>query len=297
MTGGLVAGVVVVIILIVIFIIWRRRSRQSVASTDAPIVAPPDQQYSTTDAIPPTPGSGNPFLTPMAQNQNMGVSYFGNALASPGPSGTNSASQYSGLPEPQYSDNPGRIGMGMDMAAAGGVAMPSPRRDSYQPRPLPMSVVHSNGNNSNNSNAASDAASGRPWSGYASAQPSSGVNANPGAYMHYPEVQSEPSGWSNPVSSINAGYVPYAGGATSSAYGQDRPAGGEAASTVYQPSSHGGHDESLVARSPPPGSPPPDVYAGMASSSAGGTAKYSGLPSGAAPPTMYAPGEKQVYRP
>lgn len=256
-------------------------------------MAPPVQQYGAAGAMPPTPGTGDPFLTPMAQSQNLGVSYFNDGTASPGPSGTNSASQYSGLPEPQYADNAG--GMGMGMGAAAGMAMPTPRRDSYQPRPLPMSVTPINGNNNNNNNN-SGTDSTRPWSGYLASQPPAGMSQ--GAYMHSPEIQSEPSGWSNPTSSMNTGYAPYGGGAVNAGYGQDRPAQGGAASTMYQPSSHGGYDESLLARSPPPpASPPPDVYGGMASSSAYPTGKEGGLPSGAAAPTMYAPGEKQVYRP
>lgn len=49
-------------------------------------------------------------------------------------------------------------------------------------------------------------------------------------------------------------------GATSSRHAQAQLTQGEAESTTHQPLSHGGYDECLVTGSPPPGSPPPDVY-------------------------------------
>ncbi|KAG9121735.1 hypothetical protein FRC07_002188, partial [Ceratobasidium sp. 392] len=277
--GGVVAGVVAIVLLVIIIIVLRRRSKSETPSTGAqsayPPVPPKPSQYNEAGMAPPTPGSGNPFLTPMAQNQNLGASYFG-GVAAPGspvtttPSGSNSgtgpynAPHYSGLPEPQQN------------AIGGfGTAMPTPRYDSSHPHPLPMTIVHSQQPQNSSGGSVS-----RPWSGYV---PPPTANSAPYAESN----NSQPSAWAVPTNNSTSpppqmGYAnpPYADQSGS------RP--GRPASTVYQPSSH-------VAYSPP-GSPPlPEVYGGMAPSGSGGV---GGLPPGAAPPAnMYGSNEKKSYVP
>ncbi|KAG8746984.1 hypothetical protein FRC10_002783 [Ceratobasidium sp. 414] len=277
--GGVVAGVVAVVILVGALIFWRRRQTSETPATGAqpnyPPAPPNTNQYNPTGAIPPTPNSGDPFLTPMGQHQNLGVSYLNGAPA-PGtpPSGSNSgtgphnASQYSGLPELQQNE-------------MSGFAMPAPmpRYSSSHPRPLPMSVEHSQQPQPQTPNA-------RPWSSYA--QPH---GVNPAPYVESNNSRTggwaapENNGWANPPPQAQAGYAvpPYAG--------QPNTGPGRPPSTVYQPSSHLAYS--------PPGSPPmspplPDVYGGMAAGGSGG----GGLPAGAAPPVnVYGSEEKKPYVP
>jgi hypothetical protein len=288
--GGTAAGVIVIVAIVILLILWRRKrasETQAIADPQHPFAYGPSSApvYHSPGVVPPTPGTGDPFLTPMGQHQNLGVSYFAGATpASPGPSGTGSGpmSQYTGLPEPQQSDVTG--------AAAGVVAMPVPRHDAHHPRPLPMSVSPMQG-------AGADAGSPRPWSGYASGPPSSGPNA--GAYAGYAESNNsgtQPSRWSSPMAvNTNAGYaspnLEYANPGT--AYRGGPEISDTAPSTVYQPSTHaGGHDDAYALRTPPGSPPPSGAYGGMIGT--GG----NGLPSGAAPPVAgYGSGDEQVYRP
>ncbi|KAG9084186.1 hypothetical protein FS749_005419 [Ceratobasidium sp. UAMH 11750] len=121
--GGVVAGVVAVVVLILALVFWRRRQAKQAAATNVqpppppppPNTVPPNPNpFISTGAVPPTPNSGDPFLTPMGQHQNLGVSYFNGVPASTNPpSGSNSgtgpynASHYSGLPEPQQNEMSG----------------------------------------------------------------------------------------------------------------------------------------------------------------------------------------------
>ncbi|KAG8705227.1 hypothetical protein FRC09_003088 [Ceratobasidium sp. 395] len=271
--GGVAAGVVAIVVLVIILIVWRRRKGNE-TSTAGASPAVHNAEHHEPGAIPPTPGSGNPFLTPMGQNQNFGVSYF-NGVPPPSspaitaPSGSNSgigpynASQYSGLPEPQQNSMGGT-----------GVVMPQPRYDSTHPHPLPMTIVHSQRPQSSDvGNVA------RPWSAYT---PSPGINAAPYAESN----NSQPSAWA--AQTNNSTSPPPQTGYANPPYA-DYSGPGRPASTVYQPSSH-------VAYSPP-GSPAlPEVYGGMVGASGSGSG--SGLPPGAAPPVnVYRSDEKKSYVP
>ncbi|KAG9099854.1 hypothetical protein FRC06_004771, partial [Ceratobasidium sp. 370] len=273
--GGVVAGVVAIVVLVLVIIFWRRHQRAGETPAagpqpNYPPVPPNTNQHNPSGLVPPTPNSGDPFLTPMGQHQNLGVSYF-NGAPVPGslPSGSNSGtgpyniSPYSGLPEPQQNE-------------MSGSALPMPRYDLTHPHPLPMTVVHSQ-------QPQPQMPSARPWSGYV--QPP-GVNPAPYADSN----NSQPSGWAAPTNNGWASPPPQGGNVSpphadqsSASVGVARPP-----STVYQPSSH-------LAYSPPaspPGSPPvPDVYGGMAASGSGG----GGLPAGAAPPmNVYGPEKKSI---
>lgn len=75
----------------------------------------------------------------------------------------------------------------------------------------------------------------------------------------------------------------------SSGYRRDYSAKGKEMATMDQLSAHLGDDGSLLESSPPASSPP--------RVSGGPSEKGNALPGGAAPPTIYTPREKQVYRP
>ncbi|QRV93881.1 transmembrane protein [Ceratobasidium sp. AG-Ba] len=277
--GGVAAGVVAIVaIIIIVIVVLRRNKKQQETPSPQPVlpVVPPPVQYneSTSGGIPHTPGSGDPFLTPMAQHQNLGVSYFGGAPppGSPGPtvetgsgSGPYNASQYSGLPEPQQNE----------MSA---MTMPQPRYDSTHPRPLPMTIIHSQRPESSDGGNAN-----RPWSGYV---PPAAAAAAAAAAPYAGSNNSQPSAWTAPTNNSGLASPPPQAPAqpayTSPPY-TDGP--GRPPSTVYQPSSH-------LAYSPPASPPPPDVYGGMAPSGS------SGLPPGAAPPTnAYPSDDKKSYLP
>jgi hypothetical protein len=231
-----------VIVLVIIVVVLRRKNANQAPSMDTgaqPVIpvtpANPDQYNSA--PVPPTPGSGDPFLTPMGQHQNLGASYF-NGMPQPGSpaplsgsaSGTGSgmyASQYSGLPEPQQND----------MSGGGMTAMPMPRYDSTHPHPLAMSIVHSQQPEPDNGGA-------RPWSGYASGLPSPGANPGVSTYGGYAESNNtHPSGWTNPTVNSNMGYA--------NQVPAGEPGPGRPPSTVYQATSHVGYEEPSVVRSPP----------------------------------------------
>ncbi|KAG9085732.1 hypothetical protein FS749_004143 [Ceratobasidium sp. UAMH 11750] len=258
--GGVVAGVIAVVVLVLALVFWRRRQAKEAPATNVqPPLAPPNPSpFNPAGAIPSTPNSGDPFLTPMGQHQNLGVSYFNGAPAPTNPpSGSNSgtgpynASHYSGLPEPQQNKTNGSA-----------VPMPMPRYDSTHPQPLPMTIVHSQQPQPQTPNA-------RPWSGYTQSSEPYAENNN-----------SQSSGWRAPANNEWTSPPPQtlAGSAGSPYAEQSGASAGSPPSTVNQPSSH-------LAQSPP-GSPPgslplPDIYAsGMTAGASGG----SGLPPGAAPP-------------
>ncbi|KAG8746983.1 hypothetical protein FRC10_002782 [Ceratobasidium sp. 414] len=252
--GGVVAGVIAVVVLVLGFIFWRRRQTSETPATGTqpnyPPAPPNTNQYNIAGAVPPTPNSGDPFLTPMGQHQNLGVSYP-NGTPAPGtpPSGSNSgtgpydASHYSGLPEPQQNE--------MD-----GSAMPlsTPRSDLTHPHLLPMSIVHSQ--QPQPQPQTSDA---RPWSGYAQ---SSGVS--PAPYVE--SNNSQPGGWTAPA---NNGWT------------NPPPQTQVYATPLYagQSDTGAGRPPSTAPRSPPMSPPLPDVYGGMA---AGGS-EGGGMPVGVAP--------------
>ncbi|KAF8608582.1 hypothetical protein BDV93DRAFT_504144 [Ceratobasidium sp. AG-I] len=208
-----------------------------------------------------------------------------------------------------------RVGArGLGVPAAIPIPISTSRRNSNEPRPLAMSIARAN---DSNRNSASGSGAIRQWSGYASGPPSSGLNS--AAYMPYPEIQSDPVGSVAPVTTTNPGYALYAGAVSSVGYGQHPPMQGKAiyntnaaytsqeeagassghrhdrsmkceeASNVDRPSSHLEYDESLLAQ--PPTYPLPTATERMSRSS---EKKDSSLPSGAVPPTMYSPGEKQI---
>ncbi|KAG8737520.1 hypothetical protein FRC12_017134 [Ceratobasidium sp. 428] len=250
--GGVTAGAIIVVGLVVLFIIWRRRKNKETPTagpqSSYPPASPQFNQYNAAGVVPPTPGRGDPFLTPMGQHQNFGASYFNGAapgiFATAMSSGSHSGSsppntsQYSGLPELQQANT-----------ARSNTPMLVPRSELHQPRPLAMSVERIQRTQSSDiGNVA------RPWSAYA---PSPGTNPAPYAESN----NSQPSAWA-----AQTGYAspPYA----------DHSGPGRPASTVYQPSSH-------VAYSPP-GSPAfPEAYGSMTGPGKGGG---GGLPPGAASP-------------
>ncbi|KAG8746982.1 hypothetical protein FRC10_002781 [Ceratobasidium sp. 414] len=274
--GGAAAGVVAIVVLILAIVLWYRqkaiKASTAGAQPDYPAVPPNANQYNpAAGAVPPTPNSGDPFLPPMNQHQNLSVSRFNPTPGSPAmtaPSinsgtGPYSASHYSGLPEPQQN--------AMSRSAA---PTPIPQHDPGRPRPLPMTVEHSQ---------LPQTPSTRQWSGYA--QPS-GANLVPYAESN----NSQPSGsmdltnngWGSPPQARNAS--PLHTGRPGSSAGA---AGSPSATYQYSP---------YMAHSPlgsPPRSPPlPEVYGGMADGGSGG----GGLPTGTTPPVdEYGPEEKRVY--
>ncbi|KAG9084618.1 hypothetical protein FS749_005091 [Ceratobasidium sp. UAMH 11750] len=222
--GGVVAGVTAVVVLVLAFIFWRRRQAKEAPATNVqPPPAPPNtvppntSPFNPTGAVPPTSNSGDPFLTPMGQHQNLGVSYFNGAPAPTNPpSGSNSgtgpynASHYSGLPEPQQS-KPGGSTMPMSM----------PRYDSTHPHPLPMTIVHSQQPQPQTPNA-------RPWSGYTQSSGPYAENNNSQSSGWTPAN----NGWASPPSQTLAGSAspPYAE--------QSGADAGRPPSTVNHPPSH-----------------------------------------------------------
>ncbi|CAE6432906.1 hypothetical protein BN14_03813 [Rhizoctonia solani AG-1 IB] len=130
--GGIVAGVVALVAVIGCFVLWKRGKHGKDNGTSAPASVPgggPSQAHAySLGAVPPTPGTANPFLTPMSQHPNSGASYFG------GPSnGASSASQYTGLPEPQHGDG---------VASSTGMSVVQvPQQHTEYPHSLRMSVT------------------------------------------------------------------------------------------------------------------------------------------------------------
>ncbi|EUC58697.1 transmembrane protein, putative [Rhizoctonia solani AG-3 Rhs1AP] len=256
--GGTVAGVVALALLAVVFIIWRRKQLNGAANSEIPIngtaSSPSSKDAYSPNGVPPTPGTVDPFLTPMTQHPNPGVSYFATPLDNP-TSDTGSSPQYTGLPEPQYGDDTG--------VAVGTPTMPGSRHDLHHPHPLPMSVTPLR-------KSTADSGPARVWSGFIS-NPStpSGQNA-----VHSGGNTPTPSGWSNPEgTNTNSAYsgTPSA----SNAYGSTPPL--RASSTVYPPpegGEHSGNRDLYPPASPPPESLYPRAFAG----------NLGGLPSGAAPP-------------
>ncbi|KAG9082011.1 hypothetical protein FRC06_005284 [Ceratobasidium sp. 370] len=125
--GGVVAGVVAIVVLVLVIIFWRRHQRAGEtpatgAQPSYPPVPPNTNQHNPSGLVPPTPNSGDPFLTPMGQHQNLGVSYFNGGLVPGSNSGAGpyNISHYSGLPEPQHNE-------------MSGSAMPMPPYDLTHP--------------------------------------------------------------------------------------------------------------------------------------------------------------------
>lgn len=332
--GGSVAGVVAFGALILIIAFWIRRrangANEAQAQAQAQSYLSPQPQYpqspppgapgaSYPGTIPPTPGTADPFLTPMGQAQNLGVSYFPGAPMSSGASAAASVptTQYAGLPEPQQLDD-ARLTTGTPY-------MPMPLHDDL-PRPISMNVAPMQGNWSDGSSA-----NGRPWSGFASGPPPPGLNAN--AFVGYTESThsgQDPSRWSGPsmvgtgpaYANLNPGFaipnpgyagpnpgsmpgpVPGPGLAGASApvrdnsnlrppFPLDEPDNGT--STVYLPSSRAsGYDDTYAMHSPPGSPPPPGVYGGMVGASGSRNKATTATPP---PPPEFASGEKHVYRP
>ncbi|KAG8712615.1 hypothetical protein FRC08_014298 [Ceratobasidium sp. 394] len=203
--GGVVAGVTAVVALVLAFIFWRRgQAKEAPATNVQPPPAPPNtvppnpSPFNPTGAVPPTPNSGDPFLTPMGQHQNLGVSYFNGAPAPANPpSGSNSgvgpynASHYSGLPEPQQSKTSGST-----------VPMPMPRYDSTHPHPLPMTIVHTG------QQPQPQTPNARPWSGYTQSSGPYAENNNSQSSGWAPAN----NGWASPPPQTLAGSAspPYA---------------------------------------------------------------------------------------
>ncbi|CEL58826.1 hypothetical protein RSOLAG1IB_08855 [Rhizoctonia solani AG-1 IB] len=191
--GGTVAGLVALVVLLIFLIVWRRKQSSSNEEVQVPqAVYEPgsgslyNHAYSP-GAVPPTPATGDPFLTPMSQHKNVGVSYFGsNATGSL--SGSNSIPRYTGLPEPQNGESTG--------SAIAAYSLPVPRHDIHQPRPLPMSVTPMREN-------ATDA---RSWSGFGS-RPSDEQNT---AYSGGVDTSYQsPRGWSSyEIPNTNSAYLP-----------------------------------------------------------------------------------------
>ncbi|CAE6451913.1 unnamed protein product [Rhizoctonia solani] len=307
--GGSVAGVLALVAILISLIIWRRK--QSTGGPDAetpaagtgdipshdpaynpgiipptpgtvdPFLTPmsqhpnPGVSYFTSHdpaynpgIIPPTPGTVDPFLTPMSQHPNPGVSYFTGAVDRP-LSGTSSTPHYTGLPEPQHGDDMG--------IAIGTTAMPVPRHDMHHPHPLPMSVTPMG-------EPAPDSPPVRVWSGFGSRPPSGQIATYAGGNAPY----QSPSGWSNhETTNTNSVYSNLPSAAN--AYSPTPPP--RAPSTVYQPSSEGGGYNGNRETYSPPASPPPEIlYPGAIGGNLGG------LPSGAAPPvTNFTQGENSLH--
>lgn len=140
----------------------------------------------------------------------------------------NTSGWYPGLPEPQNDDYTG-VGAGRLRVPAPVVmpiraAMPAPRRNSNEPRLLPMSIVHTNSSNSNNVSSSGVA---RQQPGHVSSQTLPGHNS--GAHRPYPEIQSDTTGRSAPLMVANPAHGLYAGVIWSAGYGQGRPMQGEVA--------------------------------------------------------------------
>ncbi|CAE6462766.1 unnamed protein product [Rhizoctonia solani] len=131
--SGTIAGVVTLAAIIIFTVIWRRRKQgrdNSAGNTTGGLGAgtSKDHAYSS-GAVPPTPSTADPFLTPMNQNPNPGVSYFAGAP----PSVTSSVPQYSGLPEPQHS---GEVTPSIRASAAHVTP-----HDAHHPHSISMSVT------------------------------------------------------------------------------------------------------------------------------------------------------------
>ncbi|CAE6462775.1 hypothetical protein ACGC1H_007247 [Rhizoctonia solani] len=256
--GGTVAGVMAVALLAVVFIIWRRKQSNGAADSEIPTAGPasgPSNNHAySPDAVPPTPGTVDPFLTPMTQHPNPGVSYFASPADKP-TGDTGSSPHYTGLPEPQQGDDTG--------VTVGSSSMPVPQHDLHHPHPLPMSVTPLR-------KSTADSGPARVWSGFIS-NPStpSGQNA------HGDNNTPTPSGWSNPEgTNTNSAYSGTP--STSNAYGSTPTP--RAPSTVYQPPSVGGHSGNRDLYSPPASPPPESLYPRAFAGNLGG------LPDGAAPP-------------
>ncbi|KAH7339377.1 hypothetical protein B0J17DRAFT_358606 [Rhizoctonia solani] len=271
--GGTVAGVVALVAILILLIIWRRKQSSGGPDAETPAVGlgdePSHNHAYSPDAVPPTPGTVDPFLTPMSQHPNPGISYFTGAVDRP-ISGTSSTPHYTGLPEPQHSDDMG--------TAIGTIAMPVPRHDIHHPHPLPMSVTPLR-------EPTPDSPPVRVWSGFGS-RPSSGQYA---AYAGGNAPYQSPSGWSNhETTNTNSAYSnpPSA----INAYSPTLPP--RAPSTVYQPASEGGGYNGNHDMYSPPASPLPDSLYPRAFAE-----NLGGLPGGAAPPvTNFTPGEQPLYR-
>jgi hypothetical protein len=169
--GGVIAGVIALVAIIAVVVLWRRKRPDG--ETQHPSAHhQPNSLAHNTSTVPPTPGTGDPFLTPMAQHQNSGASYFsGPGPASPGPS------EYNGLPEPQQSHTVG-----------GTMAMPIPRHDHHRSLSMSMDQVQR-----------TEAA--RPQSGLGSGAPNSGLNEVPYAgHSGGDNLELYPKAWSNAVS-------------------------------------------------------------------------------------------------
>ncbi|CAE6441453.1 unnamed protein product [Rhizoctonia solani] len=273
--GGTVAGVVVLVAMLVFLIFWRRKQSSGGADSekppDGPGVGTSHNHAYTPDAIPPNPGTVDPFLTPMNQHPNPGVSYFGGLMdrpASGAGSGAGSAPQYTGLPEPQHGDDLG--------PAVGTSTMPIPRHSIHHPYPLPMSVTPLR-------ESIADSDTPRTWSGFGS-RPSSGQNT---AYGGGGVPYQSPSGWSN-HETTNPGSAYSNPPGTTNSYASTPPP--RVPSTVYQLSEGGEYNGNRSIYSPPASPPPESLYP---RSFAG---DFGGLPGGAAPPvTNFTPTEKSLY--
>ncbi|KAG8729415.1 hypothetical protein FRC11_008825 [Ceratobasidium sp. 423] len=259
--------------MLIFLIVWRRKESSGGADSEKPPDGPgrgtPHNHAYSPDPVLPTPGTVDPFLTPMGQHPNPGVPYFGGPVDRPA-SGTGSVPQYTGLPEPQHGDDLG--------PAVGTSTMLVPRHDIHQPHPLPMSVTPLR-------EPAADSGTPRPWSGFGS-RPSSGQNiAYGGGNVPY---QSS-SGWlsNHETTNVDSAYSSPPG--TANAYAPTPPP--RAPSTMYQPPSEVPEHNGRPPLYSPPASPPPESLYPKAFAG-----NFSGLPGGAAPPvTNFTPAEKSLY--
>ncbi|CAE7134324.1 unnamed protein product [Rhizoctonia solani] len=137
--GGTVAGVVALALIVMFLVVWRRRKPSGAANSETPVgdehpaSGPPYNNEYSPDVAPPTPVTADPFLTPMNQQPNVGVSYFAGPNRPDRPASAGSSPHYTGLPEPQHGD-----GMGV---AVGTTAMPVPRHNLHDSRSLSMTVT------------------------------------------------------------------------------------------------------------------------------------------------------------
>ncbi|CAE6517594.1 unnamed protein product [Rhizoctonia solani] len=258
--GGTVAGAVALALLVAVFIIWRRKQSNGAADSEIPVngtVSDPSSSHAYSPNVPPTPGTVDPFLTPMTQHPNPGVSYFATPLDKP-TSDTGSSPQYTGLPEPQHGDDTG--------VAIGAPTIPVPRHDIHHPHPHSMSVTPLG-------KSTADSGPARAWSDFIS-NPSmpSGQNATDGD-----NNTPIPSGLLNPermnTSSAYLG-TPSAG----NAYGATSPL--RAPLPVHQPPEGGEHSANRDLYPSPASLQHESLYPGAFAENSGGLR----IPSGAAPP-------------
>ncbi|CUA75407.1 hypothetical protein RSOLAG22IIIB_05880 [Rhizoctonia solani] len=272
--GGTVTGVVVLVAMLVFLILWRRKQPNGTTDSEVPaggpaVTGPSEKDAYSPSTVPPTPGTVNPFLTPMNQHPNPGISYFPGPVDKPPverPTSIGSSTHYTGLPEPQHGDDMG--------VAVGATPTPVPRHDLHHPYPLPMTVTSLR-------DPSIDSGPTRVWSGFIpSPSPPAGQNAARGG-----GTTPIPSGWScHEGTNTNSMYSNPPGAST--AYGSTPPP--RAPSTIYQaPEGErytGNHEPYSPPASPPPESLYPRAFATL-----------GGLPGGAAPPvTNFAPVEKTL---